>query len=121
MNWFTSKAYFIYGAAESKRLKFSYCCAAPSDFSAGSYNRSSSKVRLSGSYGSTGTATNGPIGTSNFTFEEINKATMKFSPANKVGEGGFGTVYKGELENGTLVAVKRAKKVILSFDELHCT
>ncbi|KAL2557521.1 Calmodulin-binding receptor-like cytoplasmic kinase 1 [Forsythia ovata] len=39
----------------------------------------------------------------------IYKATGKFSPANKIGEGGFGTVYKAQLENGLTVAVKRAK------------
>lgn len=47
----------------------------------------------------------------NFTFEEIYKATAKFSLDNKIGEGAFGTVYKGKLNDGTLVAVKRAKKV----------
>ena len=47
----------------------------------------------------------------NFTFEEIYKATAKFSLENKIGEGAFGTVYKGKLNDGTLVAVKRAKKV----------
>ncbi|KAL0457641.1 UNVERIFIED_CONTAM: Calmodulin-binding receptor-like cytoplasmic kinase [Sesamum latifolium] len=43
-------------------------------------------------------------------FEEIHKATGNFSPANEIGEGGFGTVYKGRLKNGTFVAVKRAKR-----------
>ncbi|PON62791.1 Serine/threonine protein kinase [Trema orientale] len=84
----------------------------PSELSAGSsYNRnSSSKLKLSDTYGSFGTAASGPIGKPNFTFEEINKATQKFSLANKLGEGGFGAVYKGKLEDGSLVAVKRAKK-----------
>lgn len=30
-----------------------------------------------------------------------------------IGEGGFGFVYKAELPNGQIVAIKRAKKVIL--------
>ncbi|KAI3461636.1 hypothetical protein Pfo_018299 [Paulownia fortunei] len=47
---------------------------------------------------------------SSLAFEEIYKATEKFSPANKIGEGGFGTVYEGKLKNGTVVAVKRAKR-----------
>lgn len=42
---------------------------------------------------------------------EILKATKSFSPALKIGQGGFGTVYKGTLDDGTLVAIKRAKKV----------
>ncbi|XP_075494251.1 calmodulin-binding receptor-like cytoplasmic kinase 2 isoform X2 [Primulina tabacum] len=45
-----------------------------------------------------------------FTMEVINKATKNFSLALKIGQGGFGTVYKGQLADGTLVAVKRAKK-----------
>ncbi|KAL4586093.1 hypothetical protein LXL04_010724 [Taraxacum kok-saghyz] len=49
-------------------------------------------------------------GSVKFTMADINKATKNFSPALKVGQGGFGTVYKGQLQDGTLVAVKRAKK-----------
>ncbi|KAI3743908.1 hypothetical protein L1987_56977 [Smallanthus sonchifolius] len=49
-------------------------------------------------------------GSIKFTMAEIHQATKNFSPALKVGQGGFGTVYKGQLQDGTLVAVKRAKK-----------
>ncbi|XP_020600145.1 calmodulin-binding receptor-like cytoplasmic kinase 2 [Phalaenopsis equestris] len=45
-----------------------------------------------------------------FTMAEINKATKNFSPSLKIGQGGFGTVYKGKLDDGMVVAVKRAKK-----------
>lgn len=48
-------------------------------------------------------------------FEEIFKATGNFSHANKIGEGGFGTVYKGKLKNGSFVAVKRARKVRICY------
>lgn len=48
---------------------------------------------------------------SNLAFEDICKATGNFSPANIIGEGGFGTVYQGTLKNGVTVAIKRAKKV----------
>ena len=42
---------------------------------------------------------------------DIHKATKNFSPTLKIGQGGFATVYKGRLDDGTVVAVKRAKKV----------
>lgn len=45
------------------------------------------------------------------TMEEIYRATTNFSPSFKIGQGGFGTVYKGRLKDGTIVAIKRAKKV----------
>ncbi|XP_020541043.1 G-type lectin S-receptor-like serine/threonine-protein kinase At4g27290 isoform X3 [Jatropha curcas] len=42
-----------------------------------------------------------------YEFSCIQTATNNFSVANKIGEGGFGPVYKGELEYGQEVAVKR--------------
>ncbi|KAF3325706.1 putative serine/threonine-protein kinase isoform X2 [Carex littledalei] len=41
-----------------------------------------------------------------FTYNELRKATDGFSFANKIGEGGFGSVYKGKLKDGTILAVK---------------
>ncbi|POO03213.1 Serine/threonine protein kinase [Trema orientale] len=41
-----------------------------------------------------------------YTYKEIRIATEEFSPANKIGEGGFGSVYKGRLKDGKLAAIK---------------
>uniref|UniRef100_A0A199UAQ8 Receptor-like serine/threonine-protein kinase n=1 Tax=Manihot esculenta TaxID=3983 RepID=A0A199UAQ8_MANES len=45
-----------------------------------------------------------------FSLNTIVVATNNFSLANKIGEGGFGLVYKGKLSNGQEVAVKRLSK-----------
>lgn len=45
-----------------------------------------------------------------FSFSSISAATNNFSPENKLGEGGFGPVYKGNLIDGHSVAVKRLSK-----------
>lgn len=45
--------------------------------------------------------------TGSFTLRQIKAATNNFDPANKIGEGGFGPVYKGVLSDGTVIAVKQ--------------
>ncbi|WRX28965.1 S-locus glycoprotein domain - like 10 [Theobroma cacao] len=45
-----------------------------------------------------------------FSFVSISAATENFSLENKLGEGGFGPVYKGKLLNGQEIAVKRLSK-----------
>lgn len=52
------------------------------------------------------------VGSIHLNMSQVNKATRNFSPALKLGEGGFGTVYKAQLPDGQIVAIKRAKKVI---------
>ncbi|EOY29616.1 Cysteine-rich RLK 34 [Theobroma cacao] len=42
-----------------------------------------------------------------FRFANIKAATNNFSSANKLGEGGFGPIYKGTLPGGQEIAVKR--------------
>lgn len=41
-----------------------------------------------------------------FSYSELKVATHGFSASNKIGEGAFGSVYKGLLTNGSIVAVK---------------
>ncbi|KAJ4909594.1 putative LRR receptor-like serine/threonine-protein kinase [Raphanus sativus] len=41
-----------------------------------------------------------------FTYSELKSATQDFNLSNKLGEGGFGPVYKGNLKDGREVAVK---------------
>ncbi|KAJ0029900.1 hypothetical protein Pint_14105 [Pistacia integerrima] len=45
-----------------------------------------------------------------FSFEEISAATNGFSPENLVGRGGYAEVYKGVLQDGEEIAVKRLTK-----------
>ncbi|KAG8385606.1 hypothetical protein BUALT_Bualt03G0062600 [Buddleja alternifolia] len=44
--------------------------------------------------------------TKKFSYNDLRVATNNFHRSNKIGRGGFGTVYKGILRNGTEVAVK---------------
>jgi serine/threonine protein kinase len=46
----------------------------------------------------------GPV---DFDFKILRDATSNFDEANKLGEGGFGEVYKGTLKNGKVIAVKK--------------
>ncbi|XP_008792302.2 probable LRR receptor-like serine/threonine-protein kinase At1g53430 [Phoenix dactylifera] len=42
-----------------------------------------------------------------FTLKQIKTATKNFDPENKIGEGGFGSVYRGVLPDGSEIAVKQ--------------
>ncbi|GMH25915.1 hypothetical protein Nepgr_027758 [Nepenthes gracilis] len=45
--------------------------------------------------------------TSYFSLSQIKAATDDFNPINKIGEGGFGPVYKGVLADGKMIAIKQ--------------
>ncbi|KAH9288587.1 hypothetical protein KI387_032704 [Taxus chinensis] len=48
-----------------------------------------------------------PKGDRQFTYDALRAATQNFDPSMKIGEGGFGQVYKGTLSDGRDVAVKK--------------
>ncbi|KAK9688737.1 hypothetical protein RND81_09G007600 [Saponaria officinalis] len=47
------------------------------------------------------------LGTAYFSLKQIKTATNEFNIRNKIGEGGFGPVYKGVLPDGKIIAVKK--------------
>ncbi|KAJ4980472.1 hypothetical protein NE237_031309 [Protea cynaroides] len=49
--------------------------------------------------------------TGSFSLRQIKAATNNFDAANKIGEGGFGSVYKGQLSDGTVIAVKQLSSI----------
>ncbi|CAH9143939.1 unnamed protein product, partial [Cuscuta epithymum] len=42
-----------------------------------------------------------------FEYSELEEATDHFNPKHELGDGGFGSVYKGKLRDGRVIAVKR--------------
>ncbi|CAI8613512.1 unnamed protein product [Vicia faba] len=50
--------------------------------------------------------------TRHFAMEELSHATKNFTDKNLIGEGKFGEVYKGLLQDGMLVAIKKRRGVI---------
>lgn len=55
-----------------------------------------------------------------FTYHELHYASAGFSTDSVVGEGGFGNVYKGQLPDGTLIAIKRLDRCGLQVSTRHC-
>ncbi|CAN4103548.1 unnamed protein product [Withania somnifera] len=50
------------------------------------------------------------IGSIQLNLNQALKATQNFASSQKIGEGGFGAVYKAQLPDGQIVAIKRARK-----------
>ncbi|KAG9141327.1 hypothetical protein Leryth_001780 [Lithospermum erythrorhizon] len=60
----------------------------------------------------------GSVGPKQYSYSEIKKMTKSF--AHKLGQGGYGSVYKGSFFDGRLVAVKvlmRPKEMMSSYME----
>lgn len=66
----------------------------------------SSSVRSSGSDSLMSCMAMCALSVKTFTLSELEKATDKFSAKRVLGEGGFGRVYQGSMEDGAEVAVK---------------
>ncbi|GFQ07997.1 receptor-like serine/threonine-protein kinase at2g45590 [Phtheirospermum japonicum] len=51
-----------------------------------------------------------PFPPQRFSFSLLRRATASFSAANRLGQGGFGSVYKGTLPSGQEIAVKLMRR-----------
>ncbi|XP_068663491.1 proline-rich receptor-like protein kinase PERK8 isoform X2 [Aristolochia californica] len=59
--------------------------------------------------GGSSSVTGATHGARQFSLDELEQATKHFSDSNIIGEGTFGLVYKGLLQDGTVVAIKQRR------------
>ncbi|WVZ87715.1 hypothetical protein U9M48_034311 [Paspalum notatum var. saurae] len=76
----------------------SWCCLPKKTIKGENYSNSIGDATASGIYSEKNIKL--------FSYAELRSATDNFNRTNKVGRGGFGTVYKGTIRNGQEVAVK---------------
>ena len=55
----------------------------------------------------------------NFTFAELRAATRNFRPDSVLGEGGFGSVYKGWIDEHSLIATKPGTGMVIAVKRLN--
>ena len=55
----------------------------------------------------------------NFTFNELRTATRNFRPDSVVGEGGFGCVFKGWIDEQTLAPVRPGTGMVIAVKRLN--
>lgn len=54
-----------------------------------------------------------------FTFADLRMATRNFRPDSVLGEGGFGSVYKGWLDENTLAAARAGTGIVVAVKRLN--
>ena len=54
-----------------------------------------------------------------FTFSELKSATRNFRPDSVLGEGGFGSVFKGWIDEHTLTATKPGTGIVIAVKRLN--
>ncbi|KAK3433279.1 hypothetical protein EUGRSUZ_D00905 [Eucalyptus grandis] len=94
---------FLYLLVIKKRKGYNGICVVVSETDHRSHNPLTIKDRDDGPRGNRDV----PL----FDLSTIASATNNFSVLNKLGQGGFGSVYKGIMDNGLEIAVKRLSKL----------
>lgn len=78
-------------------------------------NRSTSSLAMSGSASINSSGSHVvEAGNLVISIQVLRNVTKNFAPENELGRGGFGVVYKGELDDGTKIAVKRMEGGVIS-------